>query len=125
MAEMRMDAYYFGFEPTGIEAIDKILAAVACAGKSYHHTESWHDITDAPDYLRGDSPAAWIQNAAIDAATHLKEQETVTVGMVTAALAAVGERDVSLASNRRVEVTKMIQAAVDWKANRDAHGVEM
>ena len=44
---------------------------------------------------------------------------TVTVGMVTAALAAVGEFDVSLSSMRRREVTRMIQAALDWrKAHR-------
>lgn len=45
-----------------------------------------------------------------------KEPETVTVGMVTAALAAVGEFDVSLSSMRRREVTRMIQAALDWRA---------
>lgn len=42
-------------------------------------------------------------------------RDIVTVGMVTAALASVGEHDVSLASQRRREVTKMIQAAIDWK----------
>lgn len=44
------------------------------------------------------------------------EYKTVTVGMVTAALAAVGEFDVSLSSMRRREVTRMIQAALDWVA---------
>jgi hypothetical protein len=44
----------------------------------------------------------------------MTEHKTVTVGMVTAALAAVGEFDVSLSSMRRREVTKMIQAALDW-----------
>lgn len=44
----------------------------------------------------------------------MNERQTVTVGMVTAALAAVGEYDVSLSSMRRREVTKMIQAALDW-----------
>lgn len=42
-------------------------------------------------------------------------RDTVTVGMVTAALAAVGEHEVSLLSMRRREVTKMIQAALDWR----------
>lgn len=42
-------------------------------------------------------------------------ETTVTVGMVTAALAAVGEFDVSLSSIRRCEVTRMIQAALDWR----------
>lgn len=44
----------------------------------------------------------------------MSERQIVTVGMVTAALAAVGEYDVSLSSSRRMEVTKMIEAALDW-----------
>lgn len=48
------------------------------------------------------------------------ERRTVTVGMVTAALAAVGEHEVSLSSmRRREEVTKMIQAALDWMEARE------
>lgn len=39
----RMDAYYFGFNPTGVGAIDAILSAVAIAGKGAHHTENWND----------------------------------------------------------------------------------
>ena len=66
--KMRMDAYYYGFDPTGVEAIDKILSAVACAGKAYHHTEDWGDDGYTPEYLRGASPVEWIQNAANDAA---------------------------------------------------------
>ena len=46
----------------------------------------------------------------------MDEPKIVTVGMVTAALAAVGEFDVSLSSMRRIEVTRMIQAALDWMA---------
>lgn len=64
----RMNAYYYGFTPTGVEEIDRILSAVACAGKAYHHTESWRDETDPWPHLRGGSPAEWIQNAADDAA---------------------------------------------------------
>lgn len=48
----------------------------------------------------------------------MTERKTVTCGMVTAALAAVGEHNVSLSSPRRVEVTKMIQAALDWEQDR-------
>ena len=72
---MRMDAYYYGFEPTGDEQIDRILSAVACAGKAFHHTESWgEEMTygtpnGAPEaFLRGKTPVEWIQNAANDAA---------------------------------------------------------
>jgi len=64
-----MEAYYYSFKPTGIESIDLILSAVACAGKSYHHTEYWMDKTPLyQDKLHGESPVEWIQNAANDAA---------------------------------------------------------
>jgi hypothetical protein len=43
---LRMDAYYYGFEPTGNHAIDRILSAVACAGKAYHNTCDWTDDKD-------------------------------------------------------------------------------
>jgi hypothetical protein len=66
--ELRMDAYYYGFTPTGVREIDLILSAVACAGKSYHHTEDWNDDGSAPPYLEGNSPVEWIQNAANKAA---------------------------------------------------------
>lgn len=36
-----MSAYYYAFDPTGCEVVDRILSAVACAGKCAHHTESW------------------------------------------------------------------------------------
>lgn len=68
--KMRLDAYYYGFTPTGVESIDRILSAVACAGKAYHHTESWGEETPPYEpFLRGRSPADWIQNAASDAAS--------------------------------------------------------
>lgn len=41
-----MDAYYYGFERTGVGCIDAILSAVAIAGKGGHHTESWSDDND-------------------------------------------------------------------------------
>lgn len=66
---LRMDAYYFGFTETGVRAIDRILSAVAQAGKGYHHTESWSDdgLDDMGEF-HGGSYIAWIQNAANDAA---------------------------------------------------------
>jgi hypothetical protein len=67
--EFRMDAYYYGFDATGILAIDLILSAVACAGKSFHHTDQWGEkVSPYHDRLRGDTPVEWIQNAANDAA---------------------------------------------------------
>jgi hypothetical protein len=72
---LRMDAYYYGFEPTGNHAIDRILSAVACAGKAYHNTGDWTDDKDwqgnqhAPHpEFGGASPVEWIQRAANDAA---------------------------------------------------------
>lgn len=71
---IRMEAYYYAFEPTGVTLIDRILSAVACAGKAYHHTEAWGD-EGARQYEavhRGDSCVAWIQYAANDAAAALR-----------------------------------------------------
>lgn len=69
---MRLGAYYYGFTPTGNEAIDRILSAVACAGKAYHYTESWNEETPPyEDFFRGKTPVEWIQNAADDAAAAL------------------------------------------------------
>lgn len=39
--DLRMNAYYYGFDTTGVRAIDEILSAVACAGKMYHGTDQW------------------------------------------------------------------------------------
>lgn len=65
--EPRMSAYYYGFDPTGIPEIDKILSAVACAGKAFHHTDSWTDESEWPPHA-GKTPVEWIQNAANEAA---------------------------------------------------------
>lgn len=68
-AEWRMEAYYYSFAPTGVAAIDRILSAVACAGKAFHHTEQWNeDAGPYGDHLRGPTPVLWIENAAEDAA---------------------------------------------------------
>ena len=74
---MRMDADYYGFAPTGVEEIDRILSAVACAGKAYHHTDQWGEDIETPyePFLRGKSCVDWIQNAANDAATALAKQK--------------------------------------------------
>lgn len=38
-----MDAYYYSFDRTGVGAIDRVLSAVATAGKRAHLTEDWND----------------------------------------------------------------------------------
>lgn len=74
MSDWRMDAYYYSFEPTGVEAIDRILSAVACAGKAFHHTEEWNEEATPREHLRGTTPKEWIQNAANDAAALSQQQ---------------------------------------------------
>ena len=68
----RMDAYYYGFGMTGLAVVDKILSAVACAGKAYHHTDCWQDESSPYEHLRGESCEEWIQNAANDAAAAIR-----------------------------------------------------
>jgi len=58
-----MDSYYYSFEPTGNEAIDRILCAVAAAGRGYQSTLYWSD----PD-ASGKSYVDRIQDAANAAA---------------------------------------------------------
>jgi len=40
-----VSAYYYSFQLTGDDKIDAILSAVASAGKAYHHTEDWNEIS--------------------------------------------------------------------------------
>lgn len=71
---LKMNAYYFGFTPTGVELVDRVLSAVAHAGKGYHHTEDWaENNTENWDCFRGHSYAEWIQRAAEDAAASQRE----------------------------------------------------
>lgn len=72
--ELRMDAYYYGFDKTGVPEIDKILSAVACAGKAYHHTECWTEESEWPPHA-GKTPAEWIQSAANEAAEAWKRAD--------------------------------------------------
>ena len=74
---MRLDAYYYSFIATGVLEIDRILSAVACAGKAYHHTECWNDPVESyePEHFTGATPAEWIQDAANKAARAYKKAE--------------------------------------------------
>jgi hypothetical protein len=60
----KLDAYYYGFDPTGNDAVDAILEAVARAGKRCHYTEDW----SACESDGRASPAQFIQDAANRAA---------------------------------------------------------
>lgn len=67
---MRMKAYYYEFASTGIEAVDRILSAVAVAGKMFHNTASWNDdcYDDVPTTVVGR-----IQKAADEAALAFRQ----------------------------------------------------
>ena len=47
---MRMDAYYYGFELTGVQDIDQILYAVAWADKDFHSTDQWQEEIEYGPY---------------------------------------------------------------------------
>lgn len=74
--DWRMSAYYYSFTKTGIAAIDRILSAVACAGKGFHHTEGWTENTEPYKHLRGNCYADMIENAAHDAAEQIRKRES-------------------------------------------------
>lgn len=61
-----MDAYYYGFDATGVEEIDRILCSVASAGKGYHHTEHWNEPRNGD--AKAGSYISLIQRAANEAA---------------------------------------------------------
>ncbi len=71
--KFRMDAYYYGFDETGQEAIDLILSAVACAGESFHHTDQWNDEDSPWPGHTGNSPIEWIANAALSGAQEMAQ----------------------------------------------------
>lgn len=68
--DIRMDAYYYSFEKTGIGVVDEILSAVATAGKHLHSTEDWAE-EDLP--LDGLTEEQRIQQAANRAAEAIRK----------------------------------------------------
>lgn len=73
--ENQFYGYHISFEPTGCDAVDTILKAVALAAKGYHETEFWGDDRDGgPSYLE------WIQAAAEDAARKFAEMARLAGG---------------------------------------------
>ena len=73
--ELRMSAYYYGFDETGIRVIDEILSAVATAGKCCHHTDAWCD-SDEGELSHADK----IQMAADRAADYIRKNRRGDVG---------------------------------------------
>jgi hypothetical protein len=78
----RMSAYYYSFEATGKDAVDKLLSAVACAGKAFHHTDCWGDDADPGDDHTGECPVAWIQNAADEASAEIERLKAENAALV-------------------------------------------
>jgi hypothetical protein len=75
LIERRMYAYYYSFNLTGVDVVDKVLSAVAWAGVAYHHTDSWDEPAGPYADLAGETPVDWIQNAAEEAAAALEAAE--------------------------------------------------
>ncbi|AYB69621.1 hypothetical protein SEA_KALAH2_134 [Mycobacterium phage Kalah2] len=66
--DARMQAHYYGFEPTGLAVIDRILSAVATAGKRYHDTSEWNDPWSDEEMTQEDC----IQMAAEESAERVR-----------------------------------------------------
>lgn len=76
-SDARMQGYYIGFDRTGVVEIDRILSALAWAGKAYHHTEGWNDDLDWDygPFPKGTTVNDLIQKAANDAALTVEKHK--------------------------------------------------
>jgi len=113
LQERRMDGYYIGFDYTGFPVVDKILGAVACAGKAYHHTDCWNDETEPYDDHTGSNPNEWIQNAADEAADALDAREATIAALVAGLESALERLNASLFENaEHAQAKDIIRAAL-------------
>ena len=72
------NAYYFGFDATGVPEVDEVIRLVAAAGKAYHHTEYWADEDERFSlYGDRDTYVKRIQEAADAAASAFKRLQEV------------------------------------------------
>lgn len=72
--EWRMQGYYIGFDSTGLAVVDRILSAIAQAGKAYHNTDMWQEVMEY-DYgliRKGETCEDAIQRAANEAAATIR-----------------------------------------------------
>lgn len=76
--KLRMGAYYYSFDETKCIEVDRILSAVASAGKAYHHTREWNDTDDGEP-----SQIDHIQDAACGAAERIKELELALISALS------------------------------------------
>lgn len=110
--DLRMDAYYYGFEPTGVREIDLILSAVACAGKAFHETADWRNDARPYDGHTGETPEQWIQNAASKAAEALCAAHNAAPA--AAPVAEVLWYDPVLYPEQPKTAHKIIDASIAW-----------
>lgn len=119
---LRLDAYYYGFDATGILEIDRILAAVAVAGKGYHHTEDW--TTDPSDgrlnYV--EQMQLWANRAA-DTIRELRNTVAASAGRAPSDTASV-DRSVRIASGEPeiIAIEQRIEAAIRHVAGGHVEG---
>ena len=73
-ADERMDAYYYGFDRTGVGAIDRLLSVLAYAGMAYHHTADWQKkmYWNYGPIRKGESCADAIQRVANESAAAIR-----------------------------------------------------
>lgn len=119
---LRMDAYYYGFDSTGCEPVDRVLAAVALAGKLLHSTEGWGD-----DLWYGDpGPVEIIEHFARDAAIEVERltaenqrlTTTSSIGGVVVGRCDSNHRIISRSEYQRLNECRRIISDLD----RSEHG---
>ena len=72
-AELQMNAYYYSFHRTGTLAVDRVLSAVAVAGKGCHHTADWGQYGHVDKIQEAAALAAAEFKALIEALYNLVE----------------------------------------------------
>lgn len=98
--DLRMDGYYIGFGKTGVHEVDRILSAIAHAGKGYHHTDGWTEETKDYGGFTGGSYNQWIQNEANKVAA-----------LITVERAAAASREQALQGALNADAERLAAAA--------------
>lgn len=108
----RYSAYYYGFNPTGVEEVDAVLREVAQAGKAFHHTSSW---TEVPVYGENVCCAEKIQivaNESAEAIRKLRDWQKRAVQWLLVITTWDTTRDrVELMGNEKQELEQLIEEA--------------
>ena len=126
--KLRMNAYYYGFERTGCLQIDRVLSAVACAGKAHHHTERWSDT----DELHPLSEAGKIQSSATEAAQSFNKLIEIVQSVIEWNTKYPSQKIYNESSIRRIaaemdeifEKAKLVIADVTYRSDKALEGEE-